>query len=276
MSKAQKLEDQYRKSMTILDKDFCKKFPKETEERILELNVANQIVQLTKEFDINISNGCLKKDQGGPDFVIKCPNYNIFIECVCANDSQENNVVANCVITEIPLFIENKTCATARIKIGLDKIVESRISSVIYDKAKKIQAYKDKGIIKNNDIVILVVSTNLKNINDVSFEFESVIGDLAIVEDENSIKFEKNIDGIFKKNGKDIKLGTEELEQFNIFVLASKFAVFKEKNNSEDFFNYKVYLRTQQYDSSKGIIEKIFHSNIIEYNRYMYRSDNNF
>lgn len=263
----------YKNVSSILDKDFCEKFPKETINRILELEIAYNICRNTEGLDVNVHNGCSKKDLGGPDFKIEDNkhNRNIFIECAYAHDPKKDNVDPECVIHKT----ETKS-GIIPVKVGVDKIEISRISNTIESKAKKIKGYKEKGIIKDNDLVVLVIATSFpRSISEkVSWEFECVIGDKSICEDIDSVEFSENNDRKFKKNGKLISCKEESLNQFNVFIYADIFFSSKDENRNNQFYCYKAYIRTLPDDDSKEIIEKAFATNCIEFNRFLYRIDN--
>lgn len=253
----EKLEERYIICHNVLDKDFLIKFPNETSSRVLELHVAYALLKNARRLVLKTSNGCTKKDQGGPDFKIDTENNRIFIECVYANNSEKENVDAECEIEDDPPF---------HMQTGIDKIKVSRITSVIRDKAKKIQKYKEKGIIKDNDIVILVVGSNFVC---GDFEFEAVIAakkNFAWVSPgKTEIVAEDNKDGEFKKNGECIRLKQEDLDQFNVIIHANYYWEMEDSQNKEkvdNIVNFHAYERRLPDTNSERIIEELFNTKL--------------
>lgn len=252
-----KLEERYIICHNILDKDFFTKFPKETNGRTLELHVAYVTSKNAKPLGVKISNGCIKKDQGGPDFKIDMGDKRIFIECVCANNSENENVDAECEIEDDPPF---------HMQTGINKVKVSRISSVIRDKSIKIRKYKKKGIIKDNDIVILVVGTDFVC---RCFEFEAAIAvkrNFAwISPGKTEIVAEDNKDGEFKKNGECIRLKQEDLDQFNVIIHANYYWEMKDSQNKEkvdNIVNFHAYERRLPDTNLERIIEELFNTKL--------------
>lgn len=269
-----RFEKAYKCCKEVLDKDFHKKLPKETENRILELHVAYALLKNTRLSEMTVSNGGTKK-QGGPDFRVEYPptlgSRRIFIECVCANGQTKDQVEAECKVwNEPPLNPKGKgnTC-----QLGINKEIMSRMSSVIKDKAEKIQKYKSKGIIGDNDIKALVVGINLKEDfnNLVRLAFEKVIAfrEIGIWVSERGLELsvEKDTGRTFKKNGKDMRLEEDDLTRFDVIVFADPswgIEDLKNRKNWGNLFNYRVYAIKPLDAPLKETIEKIFNTKVIE------------
>lgn len=278
------LEDAYKCCKKILDKDFHKKFPKETGNRIPELYVAYALLENTKLSEITVSNGGTKK-QGGPDFRVEYSptlgRRRIFVECVCANDQTKDQVEAECKKWKEPLLnAKGEIIGWIKCQRGIGGEKIPRISSVIKDKAEKIQKYKSKGIMEDNDIKALVVGINSKKNRNIfeKLDFEKVIAFRAIgtwvSERGLELSVEKDTGRTFKKNGKDMRLEEDSLTRFDVIVFVDLFWSVEDLKNRKNWgnpFSYRVYAIKPLDAPLKETIEKIFNTKVIEINkRYVY------
>lgn len=277
----EQIESMYSRTNHILDKDFCSHFLSEAGNRMLELSVAGLLVDYQYKNDsAEICNGSFSNNQGGPDFKLECSGYRIFIECVCAGEHKKENVAQECEYEKFGKFT---------VQTGSDSIIKSRISSVIFDKYKKVDKHKKLNNITDSDIVVLVVGTNFEKLpNYLMREFKEVIAYKSIVEysDNNCnlecVQLEENNQKYFIKDGKKISINNEQLDYFNVLIHADRFFAFSkkayEKNDQSGLFyyNYRIYVRKLQNELSKNIIEKIFDNKSIEFDSFLYKADESY
>ena len=127
----------YKKYEPVLDDDFDKKFPIETNQRYWELYLAHF---LSQQFT-------LKPPQktGGPDFCFQHEGKTIWIDTVAPTPGRGENRVP-------PLIYDGSAQKPPKEKIIL------RYQSVLDAKAKKFKKNREKSIVKDDDIQIIAVS----------------------------------------------------------------------------------------------------------------------
>ena len=135
----ERLDNLYTKYKPVLDHDFDKKFPIETNQKYWELYLAHF---LSQQFTLKPP----KKNGGGPDFSFQHEGKTIWVEAVTPTPGKGGNTV--------PYVIYD---GRAR-KRPKEKII-LRYQSALDHKGKvKFKEYQEKNIVKDGDIQIIAVS----------------------------------------------------------------------------------------------------------------------
>ncbi|MDR0942320.1 MAG: hypothetical protein LBM19_01735 [Holosporales bacterium] len=258
------IENKYEKVYTILDKNFHVEFPEKTKARLLELEVAYGIFK--GGYMPNVLDK--RKDEEGPDFILNIPEIKsrLCIECVCATLGK--NQLKN-IDREMKEYREDNDY----VKIGYDKGYESRFTSIIKDKAEKIRDYRKNRIITDDDIVVLVVSSDFYGIKGEEylgdhFEFEIAISQTKLVtyevsypnqfevkrEDADPLNILKNNKRILGK-GEDWENYKKDLNEFNVFIHCRDYIGLGSTNR------FKIFHDKPLDEALNNILEKIFVSN---------------
>ncbi|KAB8040847.1 hypothetical protein GCL60_02660 [Silvanigrella paludirubra] len=194
-----------------------------------------------------------KTNKEGPDILIKHDNINIWIECVASQSGNNENKIKDSPIGTV--YIPQT-----------DEDYLLRISESFNSKAEKISKYKERGIILENDLVVIAINTGSLNKDIQTKEFANGfplivnacfgIGDLTYsipIEDQDqpiSRCYQKK-DQIFKKNGTPINIDYFNSNKYNIIsgVLYTNKSVF------DSFYNNIMPITKCSYsEKSKNIL----------------------
>ncbi len=283
-------EYKYSVAKGLLDANFKKEFNNKKNEagktfsRLVELNVAYNL----KKSGYKVSNGSLGKDKGGPDFKIECKDYNIFIECTCYQDTQKRhsehtdingqNTTQTGDEGPVKQGCEYSTQDTTYGKIegqfGDDDIKKSRWANSILDKSKDVEKWQKNGIIKEHDIIVLVIGDEKQNPEQHEHKpvmaYKSFGSEITFDKNNNMVSSKKYLSEevlgkYFEKNNVKTCLKEEALDRFHAFVFFDYCDIDKP---------YKLYVRRLPDERSKEILEKVFDTNAIESDdSYFYRVD---
>jgi hypothetical protein len=214
----EEVDARYQRAESMLDKDFHKRFRLETPSRLFELEMACRILDAGYETE-RLPDA---KKLGAPDFSIRFDDHILHVECVCATEGENiDKVDSECEIT-----MENIGGCESFCKVGLDQRLVSRFSSVIKDKSELVKGYRERGIIKENDKVVLAVTayffTNRELIGGRS-EFEKAIARKTLqpyITPEGGVTYDvvDNRKRDFVKSGRKMRVSDAELDSFNAFV----------------------------------------------------------
>jgi hypothetical protein len=136
----ERLDNLYAKYEPVLDHDFDKKFPIETNRRYWELYLAHF---LSQQFRLKPPKS--KKNNQGPDFCFQHEGKTIWVEAVTPTPGRGENTVPDVIYD-----------GSAR-KPPKEKII-LRYQSSLRDKAKEFEDDRNNGIVKHDDIQIIAVS----------------------------------------------------------------------------------------------------------------------
>jgi hypothetical protein len=264
------IDNKYQRAKHILDKDFHTHFPNETESRLWELEIACRI----------LDTGCKTerlqgaKASGSPDFSIRCGDHMVHFECVCAMEGKNVNAVdAECEITEE----KSETFEHIVTQFGHDKRKNARFSSVLRNKAKQVEKFCQKGIIKESDKTILAVTNSFRS---GKGEFEDTIASEEIIEhsilsegcppelDFKDITLSDNSDKYFVKNHEKIEISDSELDRFNGFIYSNSFCDIFTSDKS-----CHAYERHSIGENDRQLLKTICGTEPIKFNRLVYSKD---
>jgi len=143
----ERLDNLYAKYEPVLDHDFDKKFPIETNRRYWELYLAHF---LSQQFRLKPPKS--KKNNQGPDFCFQHEGKTIWVEAVAPEPGDNENTVPNLIIYE-----PEKNWPPMAQEVPKEKII-LRYQSVLDVKAKKFKKNREERIVKDDDIQIIAVS----------------------------------------------------------------------------------------------------------------------
>ena len=141
----ERLDNLYTKYKPVLDHDFDKKFPIETNQKYWELYLAHF---LSQQFTLKPP----KKNGGGPDFSFQHEGKTIWVEAVTPTPGKGGNTVPALIIYE-----PEKNWPPMAQEVPKEKII-LRYQSSLRDKAKEFEDDRNNGIVKDDDIQIIAVS----------------------------------------------------------------------------------------------------------------------
>jgi hypothetical protein len=136
----ERLDNLYAKYEPVLDGNFNKQFPRETNRRYWELYLAHF---LSQQFTLELPKK--KKNNQGPDFCFQHEGKTIWVEAVAPTPGRGENRVP-------PLIYDGSAQKPPKEKIIL------RYQSSLRDKAKEFEDDRNNGIVKHDDIQIIAVS----------------------------------------------------------------------------------------------------------------------
>lgn len=146
------LDDTFQSCSHLLDNDFIKKFPHETDSRIWELQVGARLASSAPRLQARqaISQLIDRADDAGPDFLIIDGKRRIWIEAVRATLGEQT---AN---NPLPENFYQMMQPDSGGWIPIDSIV-IRICESLDKKIKKFSEYKKKHICLDSDVLIIAI-----------------------------------------------------------------------------------------------------------------------
>ena len=131
------------------DSNFLTEFRLHTHQRWFEMYLAVSL----KGVGLNVKRPPNSKRKGGPDFLIKNGKRKIWVEAVCSGPGEEGKP------DSVPkLQYKSGEQVPARY-ISQDPIVV-RLYSSLKEKGKKYEDYLEKGIAKQDDVLVVVINTH--------------------------------------------------------------------------------------------------------------------
>lgn len=157
------------------DEHFLDEFPRNFHQRWFEMYLTVSLLRT------GIGVCCPKP---GPDIQLKLNGRHVYIEAVCASSGEQYRD------DSVPDLLPGSTAA-----VPMDSYV-LRVSSSLSNKAKKIDGYFRKGIITEQDLVVIAI--NIRAVNWLWADMDEVmkrslygVGDIVLSYDRNKLGFRR-------------------------------------------------------------------------------------
>lgn len=157
-------EDLWRDYAQYADKHFLSEFPRRFHQRWFEMYLTVSLLRT------GIGVCCPKP---GPDIQVNLNGRNVYVEAVCATIGKPNRP------DSVPDLPAGRAAAVPMDKYTL------RVLSSLWDKAKKIEKYFQKGCISEQDLVVIAININAvdwlwAHMDDVMMRSLYGVGDIVV------------------------------------------------------------------------------------------------